>query len=296
MASSTATSTRSARAGLATGLRAGAGAEQGLAALLSGDPAPALASLRGDFAILVWDAEARRGLIARDQCGARGLYWSQRSGRLLFATEVHLLLRLFERRPGPHAAALAHWLAMEGIPGDQTMYDGVLRMPPAGFLALGAGQPTPSLYWDPSYAPPLEAPRDELVSRVRASLELASRRCLRTHDPVGVMLSGGLDSSSVAALAMHVAEPGEAPRRGYSAVFPNHPSVDESGLIDTLSQTVGLPSTRIVVRSGSVLGGAIDYIERWEMPPPSPNLFFWLAPVRPGRQRRRGRDPGRRGR
>jgi asparagine synthase (glutamine-hydrolysing) len=79
-----------------------------------------------------------------------------------------------------------------------------------------------------------------------------------------------LDSSTVAALAAS-----EEPMAAYSAVFPNHPGMDEAHLIDRTARGLGIESTRIVVRTGSVLRGAIAYTRSWQVPPTSPNLFFW---------------------
>jgi asparagine synthase (glutamine-hydrolysing) len=88
------------------------------------------------------------------------------------------------------------------------------------------------------------------------------------------MLSGGIDSASVAAAAMRLVNGDRRPIGGYSAVFPDHPSADESQFIDRICHELRLPSVRIVVRGGSVLGGALEYLREWQLPPVSP-LYFW---------------------
>jgi asparagine synthase (glutamine-hydrolysing) len=92
---------------------------------------------------------------------------------------------------------------------------------------------------------------------------------------VGVRLSGGLDSSVVAGFAAHAPGP-DRRLETYSATFPLHPTVDESRLIDRTVEHLGLRSTRIVVRDGSVLAGALRFLSEWQLPPTSPNLFFWM--------------------
>jgi asparagine synthase (glutamine-hydrolysing) len=89
-----------------------------------------------------------------------------------------------------------------------------------------------------------------------------------------------LDSSSVCALATRSLPPERRPVAGYSAVFPSHASVDESQLIEELTGKLALPSVRIAVEDGSILAGALEYIDTWQLPPTSPNLFFWIPLLR----------------
>jgi asparagine synthase (glutamine-hydrolysing) len=89
----------------------------------------------------------------------------------------------------------------------------------------------------------------------------------------GVMLSGGLDSATVAALA---AADASRPRlRTYSATFPGVPSADETPLIAELAERCALQSGRLAVRDGSAVAGSVEFLEHAQLPPSSPNLFFW---------------------
>ncbi len=91
--------------------------------------------------------------------------------------------------------------------------------------------------------------------------------------PTGVLLSGGLDSSSIAAL-LRDGGSGERPTRSFSALFPDHPSVDEGELVMEVTARLGLEGRRIALSGGSMLGGALAYQERWGAPTISPNLAF----------------------
>ena len=243
-----------------------------LAAGLARDDARFLASLRGDFALVFYDHVRGTGVLARDQLGGRALVWHERNGRLVFASEVRYLLPLLGEAPEPDPVAIAHLLAMSGQPVERAFYTGVHRLPVAHLMRFGQ---RPERYWAPRYSPPVARRREEHVEGLRAELTQAVRRRSRPGETVAVQLSGGLDSSTMAGVGSRL-EPERRVGHAYSAVFPDHPSVDESGLIADLCSTLDLASTRVVVRSGSVISGLIDYLEAWGVPTPSPNLFFWL--------------------
>ncbi len=237
-----------------------------------------LGELRGDFVVVRYDPRSNDGLLARDQLGGKGVVVHSRGDRLYFASEVRHLLRLLPSRPEPDAAGLAHWLGMSGMPGDRTLFESVRRLPAAHVLRFGGGGgPRTLRYWAPRYQPPVAGSPSEHARGLHGRLVDAVGR--RTGANTGVLLSGGLDSSSVAAVASALPAPAR-PDRAYSAVFPRHPTIDESTLIDRLCSELGLRSTRVVVRSGSVLSGAIEYLRHWDLPPSSPNLFFWFPLLR----------------
>lgn len=242
------------------------------------DPAGFLERARGDFALIVFDAKARRLTVARDQLGGRLVVWRQHDARLWLASDVNLLLRVLPSRPGPDAASLAHWLSMSGMPGGRTLFDGINQLPPAHRLQVGAGRPEAIRYWEPTFSRPSPVSLSDAADGLRTVLSEAVRR-RSDGATTGVLLSGGLDSSTVAALASELPD-GSRPRRAYSAVFPDHPAVDEDPLITRLGDAFDLEITRVVVRGGSVLSGALAYVREWELPPISPNLFFWFPLLR----------------
>ncbi len=238
-----------------------------------------LERLRGDFALLVWDPSSQSGLLARDQLGSGSVYFHVAGGRLVFGSEVNRVLALLPTRPAPDEAALAHWLAASGPPDGRTLYAGVRRLGEGGLIRLGEGGWEESRYWAPRYEPTSEADPEAAVAGAYERLETAVRREM-SGGRVGVMLSGGLDSSAVAGVAADLSD-GRAPRPpAYSAVFPLHPRADESGLIGDLVTSLGLDSVRIAVEGGSPLAGSLEYLREFQLPPSSPNLFFWLPLLR----------------
>lgn len=236
-----------------------------------------LQRLRGDFALAVWDETTGKGVLACDQLGSSTLFLHAAGRELLFASELRELLRLLDRRPAPDTVAMVHWLALGGPPRGRTFYEGVEQLPLGHYVELDGTSWRLARYWQPRYRPPQPVGRDDAAMLVRAALERAVVRRSAAGETTGVMLSGGIDSAAVAGIA---AAGANRPVGAYSAVFPRHPEIDESRLIDLLGEYLGLASFALPVLGGSVLSGALEYIREWEVPATSPNLFFWSKLLR----------------
>jgi asparagine synthase (glutamine-hydrolysing) len=233
-----------------------------------------LERLRGDFAIVIWRADEKAGLLACDQMGFRSLAYRASGDRLFFASEIRELLRMLDRRPAPDPVGVSHWLGISSPPPGMTLYEGVRRVEPGHLLRFGAGGVEQRRYWAPRYQSTVPMSRAQAAHELRDALVTAVERCCSADEPSAAMVSGGLDSSTVAAVGSRL-EGGGTPAALYSAVFPKHPTADESEFISVLAEELGLPSVRLVVEGGSVIGGSLDYLRAWELPPVSPNLFFW---------------------
>jgi asparagine synthase (glutamine-hydrolysing) len=235
-----------------------------------------LTRLRGDFTLLVWDPRTGAGLLARDQLGTGSVFYSEASGRLSFATEVVELLRILPRRPGPDDSGVLHWLTLNASRPDLTLYEGTCKLPPGWCIRLNRdGGWRSERYWAPQPRAVRFRTSEEAAAAVRPILEEAVRRRLDPSGRTGVLLSGGLDSSGVAGLANRLRSGAMA---GYSEVFPDLPSVDESGRIDRLSTAIGLPSTRLEVGAQGLIREIAVTIENWAVPPVGHN--FWARPLR----------------
>jgi asparagine synthase (glutamine-hydrolysing) len=231
--------------------------------------------LRGDFALLVWDDERGEGLLARDQLGVRSIFLHDFGGGLCFANEIRHLLALLPRRPAPDPVSVAHWLTMSNRPGSATLYAGVRRLNPGSVLALDRDGAREERYWEPRFTEPLAGSVRHVATQVRAALDRSLQRRIGPDGRAAVLMSGGLDSASVAAVAA-----AQAPGRvsAYSAVFPEHPAVDESVLIDQLRDALSLPGVTAQVRPGGLLASALAAIAAWELPLRSWG-DFWALPL-----------------
>jgi len=234
-----------------------------------------LARLRGDFVLLVWDEELGEGILARDQLGVRPLFLAETGTVLRFASELRQLLALLPRRPSPDPAGVAHWISVSTRPSLETLYSGVRRLGPGEVLLLDARGWRSQRYWEPRFrGAPAQAEAD-LAGDVRAELERSVRRRSRGEGLTGVLMSGGLDSSAIAAIC---ADSDRGRMRAYSAGFPEHPLTDETQLIEELETALNLPGVIAEVRPGGLVSAALEHLLEWQAP-----LLgwgdFWTLPL-----------------
>lgn len=234
-----------------------------------------LSRMRGEFAVLVWDRDREEGLLARDPLGVRSVFLHDTGERLSFATEARHLLALLPQRPAPDPVSLVHWLTMGHRPGSDTLYAGVRRLEPGAMLRLDRGGAREERYWTPRFVEPLSESAGQIAEWTRAALDLAVQRKIAPEGVTAVIMSGGLDSASVAAVAASVA-PGHV--SACSAVFPEHPAVDESALIGELRETLGLGGVTAEVRPGGLLASALESLDAWGLPLLSWG-DFWALPL-----------------
>ena len=235
------------------------------------------ARLRGEFVLVAWDGAANRGLVARGGLGQRPLFLVRAGPAVLFASEVRDLLALLPRRPAPDRLAVAHWLARTGLREGRTLHEGVTRLEPGSMLVLSGDAATTRRFWAPSYTPPDAWSQTEAADALRAGMRTAVARALQGAQPTGILLSGGFDSGTAAALAAEVAE---RPPPAYSAVFPDHPEVDESERIAAVRAGLGLGGVTADVRPASPMRAALEFQAEWQTPCVSPNWFVWSPLLR----------------
>ena len=165
--------------------------------------------LQGMFAFAIWDRPRRRLLLARDRLGIKPLYYAITPRELLFASEIKSLLAAGVR-PELDRAAVPEYLAAGFVSGEETLFRGIRRLPPASTLTWSPGQESvPRRYW--RLPPPGEDDGPSLAERagdLRDRLTAAVRSHLMSDVPLGLFLSGGIDSSGLLALmAPMVKEP-----------------------------------------------------------------------------------------
>jgi len=162
-----------------------------------------LTHLNGMFAFALWDARRRRLFIARDRFGEKPLYWGIFDNTLLFASEPKVLLAHPAVRPKLNLQALRQYLSFDYVPAPLSIYEGINKLTAAHSLTLEDGRVEVERYWTLSYRKPEHIPSErEAAEHLRELLADSVRMRLVSDVPLGVLLSGGLDSSTVTALAV----------------------------------------------------------------------------------------------
>lgn len=194
----------------------------------------ALAQVEGMFAFAMWDG--RHLTLIRDPAGARTLFYTRAGTAWAAASTLHILRRLPGLQPRLNLVAVATFLTFAYLPGAETLLAGVYELLPGQYVRLAPdGSWSSGFYWTPreEIAP---APAAMHAQQLRQTLEHVTRALLPAGEPVGVLLSGGVDSSLVTALAAHLHD---APVQTYSISFgdelPNE--LAYSGLVATHCRT-----------------------------------------------------------
>ena len=155
--------------------------------------------LHGMFGIAVLDTRRNRLLVARDRMGIKPVYWTEQDGLFLFASEIKSLLAHPAVGRRVNWQAVGEYLSLRYALGPETMFDGIQRLPSATLMVVEAGSMVQSSYWRMPYnQPPIQS-----MAEAEQELETALRGAVNSHlvsdVPLGLFLSGGVDSTSVLA-------------------------------------------------------------------------------------------------
>ncbi|MEO6445709.1 MAG: asparagine synthase (glutamine-hydrolyzing) [Gemmatimonadaceae bacterium] len=175
--------------------------------------------LRGMFAFAIWDRTTRELFIARDRLGVKPLYYAHLAdGSLLFGSEIKALLASGEIRAALNVAALPDYLANHAPSGDETMFAGIRRLPPGHTLLWRNGTIEIAQYWDLTYAEGTLEERSDasLVEEYRERFRAAVRMRLMADVPLGMFLSGGIDSAAITAMMSQMVD---EPIKTFSVAF-----------------------------------------------------------------------------
>jgi asparagine synthase (glutamine-hydrolysing) len=207
--------------------------------------------LRGIFAFGIWDERRERLLLARDRLGVKPLYYWHHDSGIAFASQPRAILAHPRFRREIDADAFAHYLALRYVPGDRAIFAGMHKLPAAHRLVFDRKGLRRERYWQVRYAP-IVRDGEEAVRLVREKLDEAVRMQLASDVPVGVFLSGGIDSSVTAALATRAVE---RPLPSFTMGFDDANS-DERRYARIASERIGtLPHEDVLT-----LAGAIDLL------------------------------------
>jgi asparagine synthase (glutamine-hydrolysing) len=204
--------------------------------------------LRGMFAFALWDAPKRRLLLARDRLGVKPLYWTAAGSSLLFGSEIKALLASGLVPARANEDAFPELLSTRYLSGTETMFRGIHKLLPGHLLVFERGQTEVRQYWDvPAGAGSGSAPRsqkpDHVVREFRSLLEESVRLRLMSDVPLGMFLSGGLDSSAIAVLMARMID---RPLQTFSVAF-HEQAFNELEYAREVARAIGADAHEVVI-------------------------------------------------
>ena len=157
--------------------------------------------LRGMFAFALWDDRRQSLLIARDRLGKKPLHYALHNGKLYFASEIKSILTVTPELAEVNRAALMQYMYLGYVPDPATAFSKIHKLPPGHLLEFQRGELRMRKYWDlPEYGTHGPMSEEECLEKMEARLAEATRIRLISDVPLGALLSGGTDSSTIVAL------------------------------------------------------------------------------------------------
>jgi asparagine synthase (glutamine-hydrolysing) len=213
-----------------------------------------LSRLRGMFAIALWTKSSRRLVLARDRMGIKPLYIARRGEDLYFGSELKTIFvhPEFERRLS--LAGLDCYLSLNYVPCPWTLVDGIEKLPPGQWLEWLDGSVHVEAYWRLPAGPIRERALESACEELDSLLQQSVREHLLSDVPLGLWLSGGIDSSTV---LHYAATASPRPIKTLSISFLGR-SFDETAYIRAAAQKYGTEHTELDLNPGTDLRGAIE--------------------------------------
>ena len=230
--------------------------------------------LQGMFAFAIWDAAQRQLLLARDRLGIKPMYYAVVDGELLFGSEIKALVAAGLRADCAEGV-LPELLASGYVAGERTLYSGCRRLPPGHVLTWSARSGlSMRRYWRPQVRVPSERRSFRAEARaVRTELEDAVERHLMSDVPLGVLLSGGLDSTALAAIARGKMR---EPLHTFAVGFDD-PDADELGNARTAARALGTRHHEVLVTPRAFFDALPRVIWHEDEPPAFPSSVPLLS-------------------
>ena len=198
--------------------------------------------LRGPFAFAIWDENAQIAFLARDRCGEKPLFYRLTDKHLSFASELKGLLPLVDEIPSLNPSAVDMYLHYQYVPEPFTLLEGIHKLAAGYTIELSVCKWTHEVrrYWSVEQqqpAVPANISEVDILSQIRGGLEDAVKMTLRADVPVGIALSGGVDSGAIAVLAQ---QNYPEPMHAFCVGYPGRPPYDERAQAKELADSLGM--------------------------------------------------------
>jgi len=229
--------------------------------------------LRGMFAFAIWDTRKRLLLLARDRLGIKPIYYRLTNSSLIFASEIKAILADPEVDPEVRQEMIDRFLTFYYMPGDDTLFRDIQKLSPGCYMVIQNGKAKIEKYWDLNFSSNgmrLREASEHLEQILEQSVELH----MISDVPVGVLLSGGVDSTAVLGLA---AEKTEHPLSSFTLGFAMPGVIDERPYARLAASTYGSEHHEITITSREFQDFLPEYIWHMEEPvcePPAIALYY----------------------
>ncbi len=230
-----------------------------------------LLRLQGMFAFAIWDENKQKLLLARDRVGIKPLYYTDTGTALLFASEIKSLLVDTSVARKINARGVDRFLTYYYLPGNETLFDNIYKLDPGHYLTVSNGQIKKSQYWDLQFSiSPRWEKYDDAVEALRDLLQRSVKDHMISDVPVGVLLSGGVDSTGV---LRYATEQSDQPIHTFTVGFDGEAFPDERPYAQLAAQHYGTIHQEITITAADFCDFLPKYIWHMEEPVCEPPAF-----------------------
>lgn len=231
--------------------------------------------LRGMFAFAIWDAKKQRLFVARDRLGIKPLYYCQTRDALYFASELKGIIADKKVSREVNRSAIRQFLSFTYVAGEETLFKSIRKLMPGHYLLMEGGRVIQRQYWDLGY--PRERwsmPWEEAVGELHGLLERTVRDHMIADVPVGVLLSGGVDSSAILSYAVRATD---KPVSTFTIGFDGNQVVDERPYAKLCAAKYGTRHHELSISAGDFWDFLPSYVWHMEEPvceAPAVSLYY----------------------
>ncbi len=219
--------------------------------------------LRGMFAFAIWDAKKQQLLLCRDRLGIKPLYYAMVEGGIVFASEIKAILASGLISPQIEPSAMIEYTSLGYVADEQTLFAGIKKLPGGHTLLFRPGQEAKiDCYWDVRYDQQVKVDEEEAVARIRELFYASVRMRMMSDVPLGVFLSGGLDSSAIAGV---MAALSSSPVQAFSVGFEKK-YYSETGYARAVAEHNGMLYRECVLRPEDFVASLDELVWHYDAP------------------------------
>lgn len=219
--------------------------------------------LQGMFAFAIYDRNKMTLFLSRDRLGIKPLYYFENDQALVFASEIKAIFKSGLVRPLLNDARLDFYFSLGYTPGPETLFNRILKLPPGHSLWFENGKTTIERYWSLDGIEKSDAPIEALQERLRALLLEAVEGHLMSEVPLGVFLSGGIDSSAIVACVHRLRRD---PINTFSVGYKDAADLSELSYADLVAKKFGTRHHELILSPESFFDGIDSYLDHMEEP------------------------------